>query len=270
MLRLFTAAAGPDLWPFPKAGSCCSLCYGRNWTELPLPTRRRGMLAGRRRWPFVLVHLGARLCPVVMEGHLLLCLSLLDAVPGHRPAAALLEPREKPLWLELGRIHSIHQMVPFQGSKNYLQGKVKSSTGVWLLGSGKKTRRKERKSFGKGQTLYFDIFCFEKKLGSGIQIIFTWNKCWTDCSVTEMINLHLCCNPKLSGLHTRLPSIYSRAHFIFPRSDFCKNKNSNSNLSGEMVSHWGIRMTWTFISGKLLHWILTESSYMNKIKGLHL
>lgn len=73
----------------------------------------------------------ATLFPAAMEGHLLCRLSLLDVpVHGHQPAAALLEPREKPLWLELGRIPSVCQMVPFQGSKNYLQGKVKSSTGV--------------------------------------------------------------------------------------------------------------------------------------------
>lgn len=62
-----------------------------------------------------------------MEGHLLLCPS---SVPGPGPAAAPSEPREKPLGLELGRIHSIHQTVPFQGSKNYSRGKVKSSTGL--------------------------------------------------------------------------------------------------------------------------------------------
>jgi len=102
------------------------------------------MLVGGRQWPFALVPLGVRhscvaaaegdadgwaaiLYPAVMEGYLLLCLS---PVPGHGPAAAPTDPREKPLWLELGRVHSIHQMVPFLGSRNYLQGKVKSSTGL--------------------------------------------------------------------------------------------------------------------------------------------
>lgn len=67
--------------------------------------------------------------------------------------------------LELGRIHNIHQMVPLHVSKSYLQSKVKSSTEGWLLGGQKKTQR-NTKTFGKGQTLYSDIFCFENKLNS--------------------------------------------------------------------------------------------------------
>lgn len=54
------------------------------------------------------------------------------------------------------------------------QGKVKSSTRGRLLGGAKKTRRKERKSFGKGQTSCFDIFCSEN---NWICFSLTSNKC---------------------------------------------------------------------------------------------
>lgn len=161
MLQLFTAAVGPDLWPLPKAGTCCSLLppLWQKVNRAPHAHPVQGDAGSKEE-----VHPGfsppgagtqlcgtaggdadsqaAVLCLVLRQG-LLPCPS---PVPCHGAAAAP---------LELGRIHTSHQTVPFQISRNYSRNVRSDQIQLWFLGA-------EKKAFGKGQTLYFGIFCFEK------------------------------------------------------------------------------------------------------------
>lgn len=155
-----------------------------------MPTQCRGMLAQRRRCTLAPVHLrlcgtaggdadtqAAVFCLVLRQGLLLPCPS---PVPCHGAATAP---------LELGRIHTSHQMVPFQISRNYSRNVRSDQIQLWFLGA-------EKKAFGKGQTLYFDIFWFEK-LNSvrfylkQVELAIQPLKWWT------------CASVGLSGLHTQ-------------------------------------------------------------------